>query len=74
MLTMMIKEGAHKSMTHRRQTKQYSCIACGSSYLHDDAYAHTLFLCELRPKTRKQLLEQFLLNGRCYHPMAERTR
>jgi hypothetical protein len=27
------------------QTKQYTCRACGASYLHDKGYRHALFVC-----------------------------
>jgi hypothetical protein len=57
-----------------KQTRRYTCHKCGASYLHDRGYEHNLFTCTQRPRTRTQILAQFLLNGRCYHPMAERTR
>lgn len=53
-------------MKIRRQTKTYTCSACGDTYLHDDAHHHGVFLCPTRPKTKQQLLQI----GKTYEPKA----
>lgn len=49
-------------------TRQYRCPACHATYLHDDAYAHHAFSCQLRPLTNAQRLQRFLMTGRTYEP------
>lgn len=36
-----------------RQTRLYDCPSCGSVYLHDRAYAHSLFSCPSRTDRMK---------------------
>jgi DNA-directed RNA polymerase subunit RPC12/RpoP len=40
-------------MNHWLQTKIYRCMRCGESYLHDKAYAHSVFLCLRRERTHE---------------------
>jgi len=37
------------------QSKQYTCLVCGASYLHDRAYAHSLFECPFRLMTAQRV-------------------
>ncbi len=59
-------------MKIRRQTKLYRCVACGQTYLHDDAHNHAVFSCPLRPLTNGQRLQQFLKSGKVYEPRSGR--
>jgi hypothetical protein len=53
------------------QRRLFTCTGCGEKLLHDAMYGHWASKCLARPAVR---LKHFLLAGRCYHPMAERTR
>lgn len=61
-------------MKMRRQRKLYPCTRCAGFFLHDAMYRHVTFECSLRPPTNAQLLQRFLMDGKVYHPMAERDR
>lgn len=32
------------------QTRRYFCHRCGAVYVHDQAHAHAVYVCPMRPK------------------------